>query len=406
MPGGRTEPRTPRAAAGGARLGAVDAPIIPHLAALARRHADPCSFGQGIAFFPPPPEARAGVETFWRSAVPHGYGPAAGLDPLVDALGAKLTRENGFVGVGETQHVLVTAGANMAFLTALLAVTDPGDEVLLPLPWYFNHEMAVRIADCIPVGVPPAAGLRPNLSALAAAITPRTRVLVTVSPNNPAGIVYTPEELLALNRLAQAHALWHISDETYEYFLYEGARHLSPGAPGHAHTLTLGSFSKAFGMASWRVGYVLAPAVLCPALLKVQDTNLICAPHVSQYAALGALAAGPSWPRRHLGTLEASADRLRHALLRLGERVLEIVGGEGALYFLVRLATELDSVRLAERLVEEHGVVTLPGSAFGLVNGCWLRLSFGALSEPGLEHRLERLVAGLSGILSDASAPR
>lgn len=394
----------PRRAAGGARLAAVDAPIIPHLAALARRHADPFSFGQGVAFFPPPPAAHAGVEAFWRQSSPHGYGPAAGLDELVEALGAKFTRENGFCGVGDTQRVLVTAGANMAFLTALLAVTDPGDEVLLPLPWYFNHEMAVRIADCTPVGVPPAAGLRPDPAALEAAITPRTRVLVTVSPNNPAGIVYTPAELSALNRIAASHGLWHISDETYEYFLYDGAQHLSPGAPGNAHTLTLGSFSKAFGMASWRVGYLLAPATLYPALLKVQDTNLICAPHVSQYAALGALAAGPSWPRRHLGTLATHAARLRHALQRLGDRVLEIVGGEGSLYFLVRLASTLCPVRLAERLVEAHGVVTLPGSAFGLNQGCWLRISFGALSEHGLEQGLDRLVRGLAASLADAPA--
>jgi len=388
--------------AGGARIGAVDAPVIPHLAALARRHPNPWSLGQGVAFFPPPPQARAEVDAFWRSPSAHGYGPAAGLDPLVAAIGAKLTRENGFSGVGDDLRVLVTAGANMAFLTALLAITDPGDEVLLPLPWYFNHEMAVRIADCRPIGVPPAPGLRPDLAALEAAITSRTRVLVSVSPNNPAGIVYTPEELLALNRLATARGLWHISDETYEYFLYGGRRHQSPGAPASTRTITLGSFSKAYGMASWRVGYLLAPAELYPALLKVQDTNLICAPHVSQHAALGALVAGSDWPRRHLATLETHAGQLRAALLRLGSGVREIIGGEGALYFLVRLDTALDSLQMAERLVLEHGVVTLPGSAFGLAHGCWLRLSFGALSGDGLAHGLDRLVAGIAAILSDA----
>jgi aspartate/methionine/tyrosine aminotransferase len=389
----------PWLATGSERLRAIDAPIIPRLAALAGMHEDPFSFGQGVAFFPPPPEAKDGAEAFWRELAPHGYGPAAGLDALVKAIGRKLEEENGFVGVGSDWRVMVTAGANMAFLNALLAVADPGDEVLLPLPWYFNHEMAVRMANCVPVAVQPGAGLRPDPEAFVRAISPRTRVVVTVSPNNPTGLVYTAEELAAINRLAAERGLWHISDETYEYFVYDGARHTSPGAPGNHHTITLGSFSKAWGMASWRIGWLLAPPSLWPALVKVQDTNLICAPHISQFAALGALKAGAAWPRRHLETLSIHAAQLRAALMRLGPAVTAIVGGEGALYLFVCFDTALCSSRLAERLVQEHGLVTLPGSAFGLDDACWLRLSFGALSKHSIDRGLARLVAGLGDIL-------
>ncbi len=124
---------------------------------------------------------------------------------------------------------MVTAGANMAFMHAVLATTQPGDEVILPVPFYFNHEMAVEMAGCRVVRVPTDDRYQLRVDAIANAITPRTRVVVTISPNNPSGAVYSEDSLRALGALCRDRGVYHFSDEPYEYFTYGGARHVSPG---------------------------------------------------------------------------------------------------------------------------------------------------------------------------------
>lgn len=383
----------------GQRVRAIDTPIIPELAGLARTHGDSVSLGQGVAFFGPPPEVSEALSTFWGSFNPHGYGPAAGDPELIELIEAKLTRENGFEGSGKGWRVMVTAGANMAFLNAILAITDPGDEVILPLPWYFNHEMAVRLAGAVPVGVPCGPDFVPDLDRIVQAINPRTRAIVTVSPNNPTGVVYPEATLTGVNALAAQRGLWHVSDETYEYFLYGAARHVSPGAPGHRHTLTIGSLSKAYGMAGWRIGYLLCPADLYPELIKIQDTNLICPTQVAQHGAKAALRHGAAWCRTHLADLLERQHEARRKLALLGEHV-RVHGGAGALYLYLEIAGSSDSLALARHLVADHGVTLLPGSAFGDADACRLRLAYGALDSATLERGLDRLVAALSAALA------
>ena len=153
------------------------------------------------------------------------------------ALAKKLEQENA-IGL-EGREVVVTAGSNMGFLNVLLAISDPGDEIILPEPFYFNQEMAVRIADCIPVTVPTDDAGHLQIDAIESAITKRTRAIVTVSPNNPTGIVYPEADLRAVNEACRARGIYHISDEAYEYFLYDDAEHFSPGAIEHSapHTI-------------------------------------------------------------------------------------------------------------------------------------------------------------------------
>ena len=138
----------------------------------------------------------------------------------------------------------------------MLAIADSGDEIILPTPYYFNHEMAVTMADCQPVLVPTDGDYRLRLDALETAITPRTRAILTVSPNNPTGVVYSEESLRAVNALCRERGIYHISDEAYEHFVYGGAHHFSPGSiPGsEGHTITLHTLSKTYGFASWRIG--------------------------------------------------------------------------------------------------------------------------------------------------------
>ena len=186
-------------------------------------------------------------------------------------------------------------------MNAVLAVTDPGDEIILPAPYYFNHEMAIVMAGARAVAVPDGRPVSARCARrLPRAITPRTRAVVTVSPNNPTGAVYPRRRCSAVNALCKARGVFHVHDEAYEYFTYGSARHFSPGSLEGAatHTISLYSLSKAYGMASWRIGYMVIPEALSDAVNKIQDTLLICPPAVSQQAALAALAGGSRPCRR------------------------------------------------------------------------------------------------------------
>src|SRR5262249_18275058 len=156
-------------------------------------------------------------------------------------------------------------------------------ELVLQVPYYFNHEMAITMASCQPVLVPADSNYQLQPKLIRAAITKRTKAVVTVSPNNPTGAVYPEDALREVNQLCRDHGIYHIHDEAYEYFTYNGARHFSPGSiPGaEAYTISLYSLSKAYGFASWRIGYMVAPNHLIEAINKIQDTILICAPVIS-----------------------------------------------------------------------------------------------------------------------------
>jgi aspartate/methionine/tyrosine aminotransferase len=380
------------------RLAAVQPPVIPIVGRWIAETPGTISLGQGIVSYGPPPEVVEAVKNFGAELSDHRYGPVEGLPVLVEEIERKLAGENAIV-VQPASRIFVTAGGNQAFLNAVLAVTDPGDEVILPTPFYFNHEMAIVIAGAVPVPVATDAAYQLDLQAIADAVTPRTRAIVTVSPNNPTGAVYPEEALRAVNTLCAERGLFHIHDEAYEYFIYGDARHFSPGSIEDAgrHTISLYSLSKAYGMASWRVGYMVVPAGLGEAVNKIQDTLLICPPAVSQHAALAALRVGRSYPRAHLERLDCMRKLVFEALS--GPDVpCEIPSVTGAFYYLVRVPSALDPMALAERLIRDHKVAGIPGSAFADAAPCSIRLSYGAI-EPGIiGEGLERLVDGLRAL--------
>ena len=380
------------------RLAAVQPPVIPIVGRWTAETPGTISLGQGIVSYGPPPEVMDAVRSFGATLADHRYGPVEGLPELVSTLEAKLARENG-ITVRPDSRLLVTAGGNQAFVNAILAVTDPGDEVILPAPYYFNHEMAIVIAGAVPVGVPTDREYQLDVDAIAAAITPRTRAIVTVSPNNPTGAVYPEAALRAVNTLCRERGLFHIHDEAYEYFTYAPARHFSPGSlPGAAgHTVSLYSLSKAYGMASWRIGYMVAPEVLAEAIHKIQDTLLICPPAASQRAALAALAVGAAYPRRYLSQL----DGMRHTIYEaLHDPAVpcDVPAVAGAFYYLIRVHSSLDSMTLVERLIREHKVATIPGSAFAASAPCSIRISYGALEPQAVAEGVGRLVRGLRAL--------
>ena len=380
------------------RLAAVQPPVIPIVGRWTAETPGTISLGQGIVSYGPPPEVMDAVRSFGAPLADHRYGPVEGLPELVSTLEAKLARENG-ITVRPDSRLLVTAGGNQAFVNAILAVTDPGDEVILPAPYYFNHEMAIVIAGAVPIGVRTDREYQLDLDALAAAITPRTRAIVTVSPNNPTGAVYPEAALRAVNALCRERGLFHIHDEAYEYFTYAPARHFSPGSlPGAAgHTMSLYSLSKAYGMASWRIGYMVVPGVLAEAIHKIQDTLLICPPAASQRAALAALGVGAAYPRRYLPQLDAMRHTIYEALHDPAVPC-DVPAVAGAFYYLIRVHSALDSMTLVERLIREHKVAAIPGSAFADSAPCSIRISYGALDPQVVAEGIGRLVRGLKAL--------
>jgi len=240
-----------------------------------------------------------------------------------------------------------------------------------------------------------------DLDAMRAAITPRTRAIVTVSPNNPSGVVYPESDLRAVNELCAARGLYHINDEAYEYFTFDDARHFSPASlpEAAAHTISLYSMSKAYGFASWRIGWVVYPAALEQAMTKIQDTILICPPAISQLAARGALSAGRQWVADHMRMLAQTRATVRDELRMLAhDGLAETPPAQGALYFLLRPKTSLPPLDYVTRLIRDHRVAAIPGDAFGLVQGCALRIAYGALDAATAAEGVGRLVAGVRAL--------
>lgn len=383
------------------RMAAVDAPIIPAIAELVRSNPGTISLGQGVVNYGPPEDAIKALPGLMGDTQLHKYQAVLGHPALLEGLTQKLETENN-LKLGSESLVMVTAGSNMAFLNCVMAVGDPGDEFILPMPFYFNQEMAIRMCGCVPVTVPVNEDWSLDVEALAAAITPRTRAIITVSPNNPTGAVYSEASLTAVNKLCAENGIYHFSDEAYEYFTYEGSRHFSPASlPGASrHTFSFYSMSKNYGMASWRLGYVVFPADLFDAMNKVQDTNLICASVPSQLLALEVLTYGRAWVAPKIEALAAVRENVYAALSQLGDLV-QFPKTQGAFYVLMKLPGlkgEQAPLAFNRAMAQKHKVVSIPGFAFGLSNtqeANYQRLSYGALQAASVSEGVERYVAAV-----------
>jgi aspartate/methionine/tyrosine aminotransferase len=388
-------------------LAGVLDPIIPRVAAWMAQRGDALSLAQGMVHWAPPEGVDEALIAALRQARAnpdrpdglHRYGPGAGDPELVEAISRCLVDHHQLDL--SASDVWISAGSNMAFQLVVRAICDPGDAVIVPLPWYFNHAMAIQLAGAEPVGV--AAGLVPDPERLAAAITPRTRAIVTVSPGNPSGVVMPQPVLAAIGALCARHGLFHLSDEAYALFRHAAEPHWSPGrtSGSGAHTVTFQTFSKAYGMAGWRLGYAAVPQQLCPALRKLQDTVLIAPSRPVQRAGLAALAAGPAWCQPRIASLDPARRQLQELPRQLQNQGLEArwLGRlDGAFYGLLEVAGPWAGEALVRRLLLDFGVATLPGESFGLATQpgrAVLRLSYGMLQGEALQQALQRLRQGL-----------
>lgn len=349
----------------------------------------------------PPPEAlrRALAEAILTDDSTHLYGPVLGLPDLRSTLAAQISDHYG--GDLGPEHVAITAGCNMAFAAALATLAAPQDEVILPVPWYFNHKMWLDMAGVRAVPLVCGPDLVPRAEDAAALIGPRTRAIVLVSPNNPTGAEYPAETLAAFADLARANGLALVVDETYRDFdSRPGAPHGLFADPAWEDVLIhLYSFSKAYRLTGHRVGALVAAPARLVQVEKFLDTVAICAPQPGQRAAL--------WGMRHLGQWlagERAEILARRAAITHGCALLARQGwqllGCGAYFAYVRHPFDEPADVLARRILAEQAVLVLPGTMFTppeLDSGRQeLRIAFANADAAGIGETIARL-ARLTG---------
>ena len=362
---------------------------------------DVISLGQSVPFFGPPPEMIEAVRDALDSFGPrlHTYGPDAGIPELREALARKLTDFNG-VEVDPDRQLLVTPGSNQAFMVTMMTILDPGDEVAIASPYYFNHHMAIELCRGVVREIPLSEenGFQMTLEDVESVLTPHTKAVVIISPNNPTGTVYDPEEVVAIARSLTERGIYVITDDAYEVFCYDGTRHVSPSAVVESSELliTLGSLSKTLGMTGWRIGYIAADHGLIRQALKVQDAMAICAPIVAQVAAVAALEQMPEYPQSMIGEINERRDLLQSVVDETP--ALHWHRTDGALFALVRAdAVGGDRRELESELLERAHVVTVPGSAFGSQWSDFIRISYGCSPRDRYEEALERVARFFGG---------
>jgi aminotransferase len=324
------------------------------------------------------------------------YATDPGLPELREALASRLSPE-----LGQAIHpddLLIAAGANHAFTLAVATLVSPGDEVLLPGPYFTNHAMTIVALGATPVEAPIAdretfdvrwTDLEPH-------VRPRTRAIVLCNPSNPTGAPVSPDAGREIVREAAARGIAVISDETYMALVYDRPHWSAASVPGWRDTVVVvGSFSKAFGMMGWRVGFVLADAAVCDQIVKVQDTMIICAPVISQMAAAAAVRESWDYAESFHDELRARRDVLGEALAGIPR--VRWTPTAGGLFAFARIEGCDDSAALSRDLLERAHVVTIPGAAFGASGEGYLRLSYGRadraqLAEAG--RRMQRYFHG------------
>ena len=362
---------------------------------------DVISLGQSVPFFGPPPEMIEAVRDALDSFGPrlHTYGPDAGIPELREALARKLTDFNG-VEVDPDRQLLVTPGSNQAFMVTMMTILDPGDEVAIASPYYFNHHMAIELCRGVVREIPLSEenGFQMTLEDVESVLTPHTKAVVIISPNNPTGTVYDPEEVVAIARSLTERGIYVITDDAYEVFCYDGTRHVSPRAVVESSELliTLGSLSKTLGMTGWRIGYIAADPELITQALKVQDATAICAPIVAQVAAVAALEQMPAYPQSMIEELNERRDLLQSVVDE--SPALHWHRTDGALFALVRADTVGgDRRELESNLLERAHVLTVPGRAFGTQWSDFIRVSYGCSPRDRYEEALRRLAEFFGG---------
>lgn len=344
--------------------------------------------GQAIPDLVVPPEALDALASALGLPETHRYTADPGLPALREAIAGWRAPGGGL----DPAEVMVTAGANHAFLLVGAALLDPGDAVILPSPAFLNHRMTLDALGARVVDLPGKPRCALDLEALAERIRASgARMVVLCNPSNPTGQVLSRPELEGALAACREAGAWLVVDEVYADLVHPPTVfthvHELPGAA--EHSVSLWSFSKSFGMTGWRVGALRAPSRLYPSLVKVMDLSLICAPRASQLLALACLERCPAFPRQQVGRYVARQARVHGRLS--GRTDLELWPGQAAFFTWFRPLRGGGSAQMCQSLLDEASLCLVPGAAFGERWDAWLRLSFGVVDEPRLIEALDRL---------------
>lgn len=346
----------------------------------------------------PPPEAM--LQEIARIAVEepqaHLYGPVLGLPGLRQEVSARWLTAYG--GAISPQQVAITSGCNEAFCATIATLLDDGDEVILPVPWYFNHKMALDMIGARAVPLQTDAALLPDVEAAEALITEKTRAIALVSPNNPGGVEYPPDLIAAFFDLCQSRGLVLILDETYRDFLSTpDAPHDLFSRPDWDDTLVhLYSFSKAYRLTGHRVGAMITSPKRLAEVEKYLDTVTICPAQIGQFAALWGMQNLSQWLAGERAEILARGASIRERFTPLADKGWRLRGA-GAYFTYVDHPFDLPSDEIARRLVSEAGVLMLPGTMFtpaGDADGQQqMRIAFANLKVDGIGRLIDRLAA-------------
>ncbi|AWN22875.1 aspartate aminotransferase [Deinococcus irradiatisoli] len=358
---------------------------------LKRSGVDVISLSVGEPDFDTPPHVVAAA----KAALDAGktrYTQVGGIPELREAIAAKLQRENGLSYAPEA--VIVTSGAKQALFNALFALIDPGDEVLIPSPFWVSYPEMVAFAGGVPVPVTttPESGYQLDVEALRAAVTPRTKLIMLNSPSNPTGAVYPEQTLREVAALAREHDLIIITDEMYEHIIYD-AEHVSIARFAPERTLTVNGASKAYAMTGWRIGYAAGPQPLITAMNAIQSQSTSNANSIAQWAAVTAITDSYAFIEASRAEFHRRRDRIVAGLNDLG---LSTPTPQGAFYVMADStpihASDLEAARV---ILDEARVAVVPGADFGAPGR--VRLSY-AVSLETIEEVLTRFKALLDGL--------
>lgn len=343
---------------------------------------DVISLGVGLPFYPAPEFVHEkAIEAIRQKPDIDKYTLLIGLPQLRDLIAQKSSAD---LSIPVTiDEILITPGSMAGLFYSMLALVNPGNEVILPSPYFSSHAEQISIAQGKVVEVPmiedSQKGFRLDLYAIEKAITKKTKAIIINSPHNPTGAVFPRQDLEKLAEIVIKKNIYLITDEVYDYLLYDNEQYFNMASIKGLwpRIIRCCSFSKKYGMMGWRVGYLHTNRDLLMQILKIHDANIVCAPHISQEAAIAALTGPQAIVKHHVEWLSVNRQVIVGRLKKLSG-LFSFVMPKGAYYIFPRYHRNLNSIEMAKKLLFETGVVTVPGIGFGRVGESHLRMSFGS----------------------------
>lgn len=371
------------------RIQQTHQPPLVNLGALAARTTGCISLGQGVPYYQPDEEFMINFASSINNSEFHRYTPDQGIPELRTKIAHKFEADNQLQV--DPSQIIVTNGANQAFVNVLLTLCDPGDRVALITPYYFNHQMACEFSgiqtDFVNMG--------PNFildeEAIEKSLKKKPKALVLVNPGNPTGHVLSNNDISLLSDLLENTNTILISDETYEYFTYNGTKHITAASNKGLKdkTITLGTFSKTYGIPGWRLGYYIGAREILDESVKIQDTTTICAPAPAQYLGLRLLENRDIFIPKFVSLMENNHKIAKDLLEEVSW--LQASNSMGAYYLFPKQTTGINTEKLANNLITQNKVAVVPGQGFGEYYKDHVRISFANVHSEQLKDAFSRL---------------